>query len=55
MKDKRKEELLVYEQILFGEKPERMYMLDEHNPKPFIEFDEKRGFEFGKFEFVLLF
>jgi len=45
---------LIYEQILFGEKPDRIYMVDEDNPKQFSEykFDKKRGYEFGKF-FIL--
>ena len=54
LKEKRREELLAYEQLLFGENPSRMYTVDETNPKPFIRYDfDEAQTEFGKC-FVLL-
>ena len=51
LKEKRKEEMMVYEQILFGEKPERIYEMDSDNPKQFFryKFDDRHKYEFGKF------
>ena len=50
LKDKRREELLVYEQILFGERPD-MYNTDPNNPKAFGKYDLEGNIsnEFGKF------
>ena len=51
LKEKRREEVLVYEQILFGEKPDSLYSMDEGNPKPTYRYhydDENRQFNFCK-------
>ena len=52
LKEKRREELLVYEQILFGEKPDSLYSVDEGNPRPFYEYiyegEKREPFDFGK-------
>ena len=37
LREKRKEELLVYEQILFGEKPDRIYFKDEGKFESFAD------------------
>jgi hypothetical protein len=49
LKEKRKEELMAYETMLFGESP-HMYTVDPNNPKPFLGYDLEGNIsnEFGK-------
>lgn len=49
LKDKRREELLVYEQVLFGERPD-LFETDPNNPKAFYKYDLEGNIsnDFGK-------
>jgi len=55
LKDKRREEMLVYEQILFGERPD-IYTVDPTNPKSFHTYDLEGNIsnEFCKFLISLI-